>query len=136
MSGPNLKSEVSPNSLLNGGLRGFSITSPLGILFSLNDVPVSGVFGRLIKLLFFEGVHGFFFSFKDRKFNPEVFSGIPKVFQEDISLSGVLLVSPNFRIDVDVQLLALTNFGIPIGFWSSPSPGMIVYNKINSATSP
>jgi len=65
------------------------------------------------------GVQGLFFSsFKDKKFSPGVFSGIPKVFQGDVSLSGVLLVSPisvDFGVDVDAQLLALINFRIPIG---------------------
>ncbi len=33
------------------------------------------------------------------------------------------------------QLLALVNFGVPIGYWRSSSFGIIVYNEINSANS-
>jgi len=78
-------------------------------------------------------------SFRDKKFNPGVFSGIPKVFQKDILLSGILLVSPvsvSLRVNVDAQLLALVNFGVPIDSLRSLSFGIIVYTEINSATSP
>src|SRR6266511_2637386 len=99
-------------------LRRSSISSPLGVLFSLNGVLVSGVFGGLINLPITRSVQGlFFFSFKDKKFSFGVFSGIPKVFQEDVPLSGILLVSPvlvDLGVDVDAQLLALVNFGVPI----------------------
>jgi len=84
-------------------------------------------------------VYGFFFSFKDKKFNSRVFLEIPKVFQEDVSLLGVLLVSPvlvNLRVDVDAQLLALVNFGVSISSLRSSSFGIIVYTEINLATSP
>ncbi len=86
-----------------------------------------------------EGVHGLFSSFKDKKFNPEVFSEISKVFQGNVLLSGVLLVSSvsvSLGVDVDAQLLALVNFEIPISSLRSSSFGIIVYTKINSTTSP
>ncbi len=85
------------------------------------------------------GVHGLFSSFKDKKFNPGVFSEIPKVFQEDVLLSGVLLVSSvsvGLGVDVDIQLLALVNFGVPISSLRSSFFGIIVYTEINSATFP
>ncbi len=100
-------------------LRRSSRSSPLGILFSLKGIPVSGVLGRLINLPVTGGIQGLFSSsFKDKKFNPGVFSEIPKVFQGDVSLSGILLISSisaGLGIDVNAQLLALVNFGIPIG---------------------
>jgi len=78
-------------------------------------------------------------SFKDKKFNPGVFSGIPKVFQEDVPLSDVLLVSSvwvGLEVDIDAQLLALVNFGVSSDSWRSSSFRMIVYTEINSATFP
>jgi len=87
-----------------------------------------------------KGVQGLlFFSFNDKKFNPSVFSGIPRVFQGDVPLSGILLIFSllvGLRVDPDVQLLALTNLGVPSGFLRSSSLGTIVYTEINSATSP
>jgi len=65
------------------------------------------------------GVHGLLSSsFNDKKFNPDVFSRIPKVFQGDIPLSDVLLelsllLDPG--IVSDGQLLAFLNFRIPSG---------------------
>ncbi len=85
------------------------------------------------------GIHGLFSSFKDKKFNPGVFSGIPKVFQGDVSLLGVLLISPvsiGLGVDIDTQLLALINFEVPISSLRSSSFSIIVYTEINSATSP
>src|SRR6266542_3581860 len=93
--GLNLRVKISPFMLFGDLLRRSSISSPLGVLFSLNGVLVSGVFGGLINLPITRSVQGlFFFSFKDKKFSFGVFSGIPKVFQEDVPLSGILLVSP------------------------------------------
>jgi len=59
----------------NGLLRGFFISSPLGVFD-----PVLGISGGLINLPVIGDVHGLLSLFKDKKFNPEVFSGIPKVF--------------------------------------------------------
>ena len=107
--------------------------------FSIFD-SVLGVSGGLINLPIIRGVQGLLFSFKDKKFNPRVFLGISKVFQGDVPLSGVFLlvfsVSVSLGVDVEPQLLALVNFGIPIGSWRSSSFGIIVYTEINSATSP
>jgi len=64
------------------------------------------------------GVHRLLSSSKDKKFNPKVFSEIPKVFQEDVPLSDVLLVSPvsiSLEVDINAKLLALVNFGVLIG---------------------
>ncbi len=135
LSDLNLRLDVSLYILLNGLPRRSSISSPLGVFDS-----VSEVFKGLINFPVTGGVHGLLFSlFSDKKFNSSIFFRIPKVFQEDIPLSGVLLelglfVSP--EIVSDDQLLALTNFRIPIGSWRSSSFGRIVYTKINSATSP
>src|SRR6266498_5033355 len=74
--GLNLRVEVSPYILSGSLLRRSSISSPLGVLFSLNGVPVSGVFEGLINLPVTGGVHGFFSSLKNKKFNPKVFSKI------------------------------------------------------------
>jgi len=132
--GLNLIVEIPPYRLLNSLSRRSSIFSPLGVFDS-----VLGVSEGLINLPVIGDVHRFFFSFKDKKFNLEVFLEIPKVFQEDVPLSGILLVSPisvSLGIDVDTQLLALVNFRIPISSLRSLSFGIILYTEINSTTSP
>ncbi len=75
MSGLNLILEVLPYKLLSGLLRRSSISSPLGIFNSVLEV-----LRGLINLPVIEDVHRLFSSFKDKKFNPEVFLGISKVF--------------------------------------------------------
>ena len=65
-------------------------------MFLLSGVPISEVPERLINLPVTGSVQGLSSSScSDKKFNPEVFSRIPKVFQEDVSLSGVLPVFSN-----------------------------------------
>ncbi len=65
-----------------------------GIFFVISaiNMPESEVPGGLINFSFsgFQGLLSFSFSLI--KFILEVFSGIPKVFQRDISLSGILLL--------------------------------------------
>ncbi len=72
MLGLNLRVKIPPYRLLSGLSRR---SSPLDVFNS-----VLGVSGGLINLPVIGGVHRLFFSFKDKKFNPGVFSGIPKVF--------------------------------------------------------
>ena len=68
-----------------------------------------------------------------------MFSGILNVFQGDVPLSGVSLsigcVGCSEVLCVD-QLLALTNFGVPIGSSRFSSFGIIVNWEINAANSP
>jgi len=86
----------------------------LGIIIG---VSVSEVLEGLINLPITGGVHGLLsFSFNDKKFIPEVFSEILKIFQEDVPLSGVLLeldLLTGSGILANGQLLALVNFGVP-----------------------
>ena len=90
-------------------------------------MPVSGSF------------QGFSSSFNSKAFIPGVVSGILKVFQGDVPLSGVPLSIGCFGTSgvlcVD-QSLALINFGVPIGSLRSSSFGIIVNWKINVANSP
>ncbi len=100
---------------------------------------VLGVPGGLINFPVFEGFQGFFFSFNPIAFILGVVSGILKVFQEDVPLSGVLLTISSFNsseVLCVAQLLALVNFGVPIGSSRSSSFSIIVYSEINSANSP
>ena len=65
-----------------------------------------------------ESIHGLLFSSsKDKKFNPGVLSEMPRVFQGNVPLSGVLL-KLDLLVSSEVlyvdQLLALVNFGVPI----------------------
>src|SRR6266540_7372477 len=129
-SGPNLKLDVPMNgsfSGLSGGgqsLRRFSNSSPLGVCDS-----VLGVLGGLINLPISGGFQGFSSSFNPITFIPGVVSGILKVFQGEVPLSGVSLSIGCFGASgilcVD-QLLALLNFGVPIGSLRSSPVGMIV----------
>ena len=111
-----------------------SKSSSLGICDSVLDVPEG-----LINFPVSEGFQGFSSSFSPITFIPDVVSGISKVFQRDVPLSGVLITISCFDSlgvwCVD-QLLALVNFGVPISFSRSSSFGIIVYNEINSANSP
>jgi len=53
--------------------------------------------------------------FKDKKFNPGIFSRIPKVFQGDVLLSDILFelgLLVDSGIVVEGQSLALMNFRI------------------------
>ncbi len=97
-----------------------------------------GVPERLISLPVSGGFQGFS-SFNPIAFIPEVVSGILNVFQGDVPLSGVPLSIGCFGgsgvLCVD-QLLALTNFGVPISSSRSSSFGIIVNWEINAANSP
>jgi len=57
---------------------------------------VLGVPGRLINLPVSGDFQGFSSSFSPIAFIPDVFSGILKVFQGDVLLSGILLISGDF----------------------------------------
>src|SRR6266542_2742449 len=96
-----------------------------------------GVPGGLINFPVSGGFQGFS-SFNPIAFISGVVSGILKVFQGDVPLSGVPLSIGYFGgsgvLYVD-QLLALVNFGIPISSSRSSSFGIIVYNEINSTNS-
>jgi len=53
--------------------------------------------------------------FKNKKFNLSLFSAIPKVFQEDVLLSGVLLelgLLLGSGVSLVSQSLAFLNFGV------------------------
>src|SRR6266542_830369 len=67
-----------------------------------------------------------------------MFLDIPRVFQGDVSLSGVLLLITIGFLEVigDIQPLALVNFRIPLGSLRSFSSGNIVYTITNLPTSP
>ncbi len=85
------------------------------------------------------GFQGFSFSFSPIMFIPGVVSGILKVFQGDVPLSGVLLSIGCFSgsgVLCVNQLLALVNFGIPIDSSRSFFFGIMVYIEISSANSP
>ncbi len=107
--------------------------SPLGVYDSVLEVP-----GGLISLPVFGGFQGFSL-FSLIAFIPDVVSEILKVFQGDVPLSDVVSLiscldgSGVFCVD---QLLALTNFGVPINSSKSSSFGIMVYMEINSANSP
>jgi len=83
----------------------------------VTNVPVSGVPRGLINLLVTRGVQELLlFSFNDKKFNPDIFFRIPKVFQEDVSLSDVLLELGLFvssGVLLVAQSLAFLNFDVP-----------------------
>ncbi len=103
------------------------------------NIPVSGVSGGLINFPVFEGFQGFSSSFSPIAFISGVVSGILKVFQGDVSLSGMLLSISSFDSSGVLcvnQLLALVNFRVPISSSRSSSFGIMVYNEINSANSP
>ena len=86
-----------------------------------------GVLGGLINLPVSGGFQGFFSSFNPIAFIPGVVSGILNVFQGDVPLSGVPLSIGCFGSSgVFDQLLALTNFGVPIGSSRSSFFGIIV----------
>jgi len=77
--------------------------------------------------------------FNDKKFNPDIFSEILRVFQEDVSLSGVLLISDllvGWGVVFGTQSLAFLNFRISFSSWRSSFFSIIIYTEINSATSP
>jgi len=111
ISSPNLKLEVPSYRFL----RGLFLLSSKGIFLVISD-SVLGVSKGLISFPITGGVYRLLsFSFKDKKFNPSVFSGMPKVFQEDVLLSGVLLkldLLTSSGVVVDGHLLALVNFGV------------------------
>src|SRR6266540_2977466 len=92
LSGPNLKLDVpsyrSFRSLSDGGwfLRRSSSSSSLGVCDSVLRVPEG-----LINLPVSGSFQGFSSSFNPIAFIPGVVSGILKVFQEDVLLSGVPL---------------------------------------------
>src|SRR6266498_1505548 len=96
-----------------------------------------GVPGGLINFPMSGGFQGFS-SFNPIAFIPGVVSGILNVFQGDVPLSGVPLSIGCFGssgiLCVD-QLLALTNFGVPIGSSRSSSFGITVNWEINAANS-
>ena len=98
-----------------------------------------GVPGGLINFPVSGSYQGLSSSFNPKAFIPSVVSGMLKVFQGDIPLSGVPLSIGCFGgsgvLCVD-QLLALTNFGVPLGSLRSSSFGIMVYCEINAANSP
>jgi len=76
ISGLNLKLDVPSYKFL----RNLSVLFS-NALFLINSISVSGVLRELINLPVTRGVYGLLSSsFKDKKFNPSVFSGILKVF--------------------------------------------------------
>ncbi len=138
--GPNLRLEVSLYKFLRGFsgggffLKRSSKSSPIGVCDSVLGIPEG-----LINLPVSGGFQGFSFSFSPIAFIPGVVSGILKVSQEDVPLSGVPLSIGCFdglRVLCVDQLLALVNFGVPIGCLRSSSFGIIVYCDINAANSP
>src|SRR6266540_3236388 len=140
-SGPNLKLDVPMNgsfSGLSGGgqsLRRSSNSSPLGVCDSVLGVP-----GGLINFSVSGGFQGFSSSsFNPIAFIPGVVSGILKVFQGDVPLSGIPL-SIGYLGGLGVlcvdQSFAFINFGVPIDCLRSSSFGIIVNWEINAANSP
>ncbi len=99
----------------------------MGVPGGLINFPVSGSF------------QGFSSSFNPKAFIPGVVSEILKVFQGDVPLSDIPLSIGCFGSSGVLcvnQLLALTNFGVPIGSSRSLSFGIIVNWEINAANSP
>ena len=74
--------------------------------------------------------------FNPIKFTLEVFSGMPKVFQEDVPLLGIFIVLDFPGLIGCIQPLALVNFGIPFDSLKSFSFGILVYTEINTPISP
>jgi len=77
-------------------LRGLLVVSDDSDVFIVIFIIIifevdSGISEGLINFSF-EGSQGLLFSFNPIKFTPEVFSDIPSIFQEDVSLSGILLL--------------------------------------------
>ena len=132
---PNLKLDVP----LYIFLKGLSVVFFKGILLVTSN-SVSRVPRELINLPVTEDIYGLLsFSFKDKKFNPSIFSRIPKVFQEDVLLSGVLLelgLLLGSGVSLVSQSLAFLNFGVSFSSWRSSFFDTIVYIKINLANSP
>ncbi len=99
-------------------------------------IPESGISEGLINfsLRSFQGLLSF--SFNPIKFTPDVFSDMPRIFQEDIPLSGILFsITFSFSGVIKcIQSLALVNFGIPLDSLRSLPSGNIVYIKTNSTT--
>ncbi len=133
--GLNLKLEVPSYRFL----RGLSVFY-LGGVFLVVNISVSRVLRGLINLLVTGSIQGLFSSlFNDKKFNPDIFSEILRVFQEDVSLSGVLLISDllvGWGVVFGTQSLAFLNFRISFSSWRSSFFSIIIYTEINSATSP
>src|SRR6266542_2240271 len=118
---------LSLSGLLNRFSSLFGQNLRLGVPEGLINLPVSG------------GFQGFSSSFNPIAFIPGVVSEILKVFQGDVPLSDVPLSIGCFgdsKVLCMDQLLALTNFGVPIGSLRSSSLGSIVYCDINAANSP
>ncbi len=97
LSGPNLRLEVPSNNSDRGFFGGnsflkrSSISSPLGVWDSVLGVP-----GGLINLPISGGFQGFFSSFSPMALISGVVSGILKVFQGDVPLSGVVFSISRF----------------------------------------
>ena len=138
LSGSNLRLEVSSYRFLKDLSlfclsRRSSKSSPLGVCDS-----VLGVSEGLISFPVFGGFQGFSSSFSPIVFIPNVVLGILKVLQEDVPLFGILLITISLDgpgVVADGHILALTNLRIPSGSFRSSFFGIIVYTKINSATS-
>src|SRR6266540_1396717 len=134
--GSNLKLDVPTNRSFRGlSDRGYSLkrsskSSSLGVCDSVLGIP-----GGLINFPVSGGFQGFSFSFSPIAFIPGVVSGILKVFQDDVPLSGVPLLISYFDssevLCVD-QLLALANFSVPIGSSRSSFVSIMVYYDINA----
>src|SRR6266498_2545918 len=138
--GLNLRLEVPSNKFVRGFSGGGSFlkksskSSPLGICDSVLGVPEG-----LINFSVSGGFQGFFSSFSLIAFIPGVVSGILKVFQGDVPLSGIPLsigCFGSFGVLCVDQLLTLTNFGVPISSSRSSFFGITVYCDINAANSP
>ena len=115
-------------------LRRSSRSSPLEVCDSVLGVPV-----KLINLPVSGSFQGFSSSFNPKAFIPGVFSGILKVFQGDVPLSGVVFsisCLDSSGVLCVSQLLALINFGVPIGSFNSSSLGITVNCEIKAANSP
>src|SRR6266540_854844 len=138
--GSNLKLDVPTNRSFRGlsdrgySLRRSSNSSSLGVCDSVLGIP-----GGLINLPVSGGFQRFFSSFNPKAFISGVVSGILKVFQGDVPLSGIPLsigcLGGSGVLCVD-QSFALINFGVPIGSLRSSFSGNTVNCDINAANSP
>ncbi|SRR6266498_1892887 len=112
--GLNLRLEIPSYRFLSS----LSVLFFKGVLLVIYN-PVSGVSEGLINFPSSGSVQGLLSSsFNNKKFNSDIFSGIPNVFQKDVLLSGILLelgLLVSSRVLSVTQLLALTNFRISTG---------------------
>ncbi len=78
---------------------------------------------------FIRGSQGLLFLFNPIKFTSEMFSGMPRVFQEDVLLLGVFTLDFS-RLIRCIQPLALVNFGVSFGSLRSSSFSTSIYTEI------